>query len=65
MPKTISILEDFEILATIGSGTYGTCKQICRKSDKKVNKINVPISNIWTGEGEQIFSRPIKNYNYS
>ncbi len=36
MPKTNVKLDDFEVLATIGSGTYGTCKKIRRKSDKKV-----------------------------
>ena len=32
-------LEDYEVLCTIGSGSYGTCKKIQRKSDKKVGKL--------------------------
>ena len=33
MPST---LEDFEVIATIGTGSYGTCKKIRRKKDGKV-----------------------------
>ena len=32
-------LDDYEVLCTIGSGSYGTCKKIQRKSDKKVGKL--------------------------
>ncbi|KAK3792257.1 hypothetical protein RRG08_007337 [Elysia crispata] len=33
MPST---LEDFEVITTIGTGSYGTCKKIRRKKDGKV-----------------------------
>lgn len=36
MPKKAAKVEDYEVLATIGSGSYGTCKKIRRKLDKKV-----------------------------
>ena len=36
MPKTAANLEDYEVLATIGTGSFGTCKKIQRKSDRKV-----------------------------
>lgn len=29
-------LEQYEVLETIGSGSYGTCKKVRRKSDSKV-----------------------------
>ena len=29
-------LDDFEVLSTIGTGSYGTCKKIERKKDGKV-----------------------------
>ena len=32
-------LDDYEVLCTIGSGSYGTCKKIQRKSDKKVGNL--------------------------
>lgn len=35
MPKTAQ-LENYEVLTTIGTGTFGTCKKIRRKSDGKV-----------------------------
>ena len=31
-----SKLTDYDILGEIGSGSYGTCKKIRRRSDKKV-----------------------------
>jgi len=31
-----SKLSDYDILGEIGSGSYGTCKKIRRRSDKKV-----------------------------
>lgn len=36
MPKTTARIEDYDVLATIGTGSYGTCKKIRRKADKKV-----------------------------
>ncbi|XP_050406944.1 serine/threonine-protein kinase Nek2 isoform X1 [Patella vulgata] len=35
MPTTVG-LDDFEVLSTIGTGSYGTCKKIRRKKDGKV-----------------------------
>ncbi|XP_062609239.1 serine/threonine-protein kinase Nek2-like isoform X1 [Saccostrea cucullata] len=35
-PRMPSTLEDFEVIGTIGSGSYGTCKKIKRKRDGKV-----------------------------
>lgn len=32
-----SKLSDYEVIAGIGSGTFGTCKKIRRKTDGKVN----------------------------
>ena len=37
MPKTALKLEDFDILQTIGTGTFGVCKKVRRKSDGKVS----------------------------
>ena len=34
--KMPSSLADYEIISSIGSGSYGTCKKICRKKDLKV-----------------------------
>ena len=34
--KNSTIVEDFEILNTIGSGSYGTVRKVLRKRDKKV-----------------------------
>ena len=31
-----SSLADYDIISSIGSGSYGTCKKICRKKDQKV-----------------------------
>lgn len=36
MPKTGAQIEDYEVQATIGTGTYGICKKVRRKSDGKV-----------------------------
>lgn len=33
-----SSLDDFDVIGTIGSGSYGTCKKIRRKKDGKVIK---------------------------
>lgn len=41
MPST---LDDFDVIGTIGSGSYGTCKKIRRKKDGKV-KISSIIRN--------------------
>ncbi|GFR95863.1 serine/threonine-protein kinase Nek2 [Elysia marginata] len=35
-PRMPSTLDDFEVMATIGTGSYGTCKKIRRKKDGKV-----------------------------
>ncbi|XP_046551879.1 serine/threonine-protein kinase Nek2-like isoform X1 [Haliotis rubra] len=35
-PRMPSTLDDFEVLTTIGIGSYGTCKKIRRKKDGKV-----------------------------
>ena len=35
-PKMASTLDDFEVVSTIGTGSYGTCKKIRRKKDGKV-----------------------------
>ncbi|RUS74057.1 hypothetical protein EGW08_018184 [Elysia chlorotica] len=35
-PRMPSTLEDFEVIGTIGTGSYGTCKKIRRKKDGKV-----------------------------
>ena len=37
MPKTGTKLEDYEVLATIGTGSFGTCKKVRRKKDRKVS----------------------------
>ena len=29
-------LEDFEVLSTIGSGSHGTVRKVCRRQDKQV-----------------------------
>ncbi len=34
--KMPSSLDDYEVISTIGSGSYGTCKKIRRKKDSKV-----------------------------
>ena len=36
MPKTAAKLDDFEVLATIGTGSFGTCRKVRRKGDGKV-----------------------------
>ena len=36
MPKTVAKLEDFEVLQTIGTGSFGTCRKVLRKADGKV-----------------------------
>lgn len=36
MPKTVAKLEDFEVLQTIGTGSFGTCRKVRRKADGKV-----------------------------
>lgn len=40
MPKTGGKLEDYEVLTTIGTGTFGTCRKIRRKSDRKVSSLD-------------------------
>lgn len=35
-PRMPSTLDDFDVIGTIGSGSYGTCKKIRRKKDGKV-----------------------------
>ena len=32
----VSAFDDYEVLSTIGTGSYGTCKKIRRKEDGKV-----------------------------
>ena len=39
MPKNGSQIEDYEVQETIGTGTYGTCRKIRRKSDRKVGGV--------------------------
>lgn len=36
--------EDYEVLYTIGTGSYGRCQKIRRKSDGKVSAGSVPVS---------------------
>lgn len=36
MPKTEAKLEDYKVLATIGTGNFGVCRKVKRKSDRKV-----------------------------
>ena len=36
MPKTVAKLEDFEVLLTIGTGSFGTCRKVRRRADGKV-----------------------------
>lgn len=36
-PRMPSTLDDFDVIGTIGSGSYGTCKKIRRKRDGKVD----------------------------
>ncbi|XP_060079274.1 serine/threonine-protein kinase Nek2-like [Ylistrum balloti] len=36
VPRMPSTLDDFEVISTIGSGSYGTCRKIRRKKDGKV-----------------------------
>ena len=38
--KMPSSLEDYEVVTTIGSGSYGTCKKIRRKKDGKVKLLH-------------------------
>jgi len=38
MPKTSEKLSDFTVVETIGTGSFGTCKKISRKSDGKVTQ---------------------------
>lgn len=38
MPKTVAKFSDYKVLATIGTGSFGTCKKIQRNSDGKVYK---------------------------
>ena len=38
MPKTSAKLEDFEIVQTIGTGSYGTCRKVTRRCDGKVRR---------------------------
>ena len=40
MPKTVAKLEDFEVLQTIGTGSFGTCRKVRRKADGKVCSSN-------------------------
>ncbi|XP_052700276.1 serine/threonine-protein kinase Nek2-like isoform X1 [Crassostrea angulata] len=35
-PRMPSTLDDFDVIGTIGSGSYGTCKKIRRKKDGKI-----------------------------
>lgn len=35
--------EDYEVMLTIGCGSYGKCQKIRRKSDGKVNKIQIEL----------------------
>ena len=37
MPKTVAKLEDFEVLLTIGTGSFGTCRKVRRRADGKVS----------------------------
>ena len=51
-PKMASTLDDFEVVSTIGTGSYGTCKKIRRKKDNKVVLVfviyfRINVSNIW------------------
>lgn len=36
-----SRVDDYEVLYTIGSGSYGRCQKIRRKSDGKVSKVHM------------------------
>lgn len=36
-----SRVEDYEVLYTIGSGSYGRCRKIRRKHDGKVSKLHL------------------------
>ncbi len=35
--------EDYEVMLTIGCGSYGKCQKIKKKSDGKVNKIQIEL----------------------
>ena len=39
-----SKLGDYEVLETIGSGSYGNCRKVRRKADDKVCKCNVIVN---------------------
>lgn len=39
--KRATRLEDYQALATIGTGSFGVCKKVRRKSDGKVSEIMV------------------------
>jgi hypothetical protein len=36
MPKNGAQVDDYVVLDTIGTGTFGICRKVRRKSDKKV-----------------------------
>lgn len=44
--KMQSCVEDYEVLYTIGSGSYGRCQKIRRKSDGKVSSQHKPTGNV-------------------
>jgi len=35
--------EDYEVMLTIGCGSYGNCQKVKRKSDGKVNKVQTEL----------------------
>lgn len=41
LPIMPSRTEDYEVLSTIGSGSYGKCQKIRRKSDGKVTRVDL------------------------
>ena len=56
MPKTSSKLSEYEVLGGIGSGSYGTCKKVSRKSDAKVGR-DVETSYIYIAARELLIFR--------
>ena len=56
MPKTIAKLEDFEVLQTIGTGSFGTCRKVRRKADGKVLSFVVSFPGLGGSTGNETIS---------
>ena len=47
-------INDYEVICTIGSGAYGTCKKIRRRADGKVKSVYNTVS-LTKGNEREIF----------